>query len=80
MTKEEIINAVLNLNIIEIEDINGYPVFNNSLTIFEGAILSIYSRGVVVTYDNGDGKYMYALTPFEEIKKVTYSKHIKKQK
>ena len=74
MTKEEIINAVLNLDVIEIEDINNYPVFNSSLKIFEGAVLSVCSRGVVVTYENGDGKYMYALTPFKEIKKITYSK------
>ena len=74
MTKEEIINTVLNLDIISIEDIQGYTLFNKNLSIFEGAILSVCSRGVVVTYDNGDRKYMYALTPFEEIKKITYSK------
>lgn len=73
MTKEEIINAVLNLNVTNIEDINGYPLFNNSLLIFESAILSVCSKGVVVIYENA-GEYRYTLTLFEDIKKITYSK------
>lgn len=74
MTKEEIINTVLNLDIISIEDIQGYTLFDKDLTIFEGTILSVCSRGIVIIYNNGDGKYMYALAPFKKIKKITYSK------
>lgn len=73
MTKEEIINAVLNFDIISIESIKGYTVFNNSLAGFEGAIVSVYSRGVVVIYDDGDMAYQRSLTPFEEIKSITYA-------
>ena len=74
MTKEEIINAVLNFDIISIESIKGYTVFNINLAGFEGAVVSVYSRGIIVIYDDGDMAYRYSVTPFEEIKSITYSK------
>lgn len=73
MTKEKIINAVLNLNVTNIESTSGYNIFDSSLIIYEGAILSVCSRGVIVIYENA-AEYRYILIPFEKIKKITYTK------
>lgn len=73
MTKEEIINAVLNFDIIHIEDIRGYEIFDKESTQVEETILSVCSNGVVVTFQDVYKGYAYSLTPFEDIKKITYS-------
>lgn len=72
MTKEEIINAVLNLNVTEIVDEAFYTVFSKSLPLYKDAILSICSKGVIVTYDNGNKTYDFSLTPFDKIRRITY--------
>ena len=74
MTKEEIINAVLNLDIIEIKDIRDYEIFAKGLVETNGAILSVCSNGVVVTFQDPYKGYAYSLTPFEEIKSIIYLK------
>lgn len=74
MTKEEIINAVLNFDIIHIEDTRGYEIFDKELVSSDDAILSVCSNGVVVTFQDPYKGYAYSLTPFEEIKSIIYLK------
>lgn len=71
MTKEEIINAVLNLNIVEIRDINDKIIISNSCVGYGGDIISVCSKGVLVIYNAANFECMYSLTPFEQIKKIT---------
>lgn len=73
MTKEEIINTILNFDIIHIEDIRGYEIFDKESAQVEETILSVCSNGVVVTFQDVYKGYAYSLTPFEEIKSITYA-------
>ena len=73
MTKEEIINAVLNFDVIHIEDTRGYEIFDKESAASDEAILSVCSNGVVVTFLDPYKGYAYSLTPFDDIKSITYS-------
>ena len=72
MTKEEIINAIVNFDIIHIEDIQGYEVFDKESAASDEAILSVCPNGVVVTFLDPYKGYAYSLTPFDDIKSITY--------
>ena len=71
MTKEEIINTVLNFNIEEIRDINDKIIISKSCVGYGGDIISVCSKGVLVIYNAANFECMYSLTPFEQIKNIT---------
>lgn len=74
MTKEKIIDAILNSKIAEIYDVHNYLIYADQCRTHEETILSVCSEGIIVIYDNGDLAYTYALTPFEEIAKIVILK------
>ena len=61
MTKEEIINAVLNLDIVEIYDINDKVIISKSCVGYGGDIISVCSKGVLVIYNAANFECMYSI-------------------
>lgn len=70
MTKEEIINVILNFDIVGICDINDKLIISKSCVGYGEDIISVCSKGVLVIYNAANFECMYSLTPFEQIKKI----------
>lgn len=70
MTKEEIINAVMNLDIVKIYTTDDKLAFSKSYLGYEDAVLSITPKAVMVTYCGGDLEVKHDLIPFDTIKQI----------
>ena len=68
MTKEKIIDAVLNSKVLEIYDKQGVQIIPEET-------ISVCSKGIIVIiYDDENKAYMYSLIPFEKVAKIVISK------
>ena len=74
MTKEIIIDAVLNSKVLEIYDAHNCIVYAAPWISGEVTVLSVCSKGIIVIYNDGNLAYMYSLVPFEKITKIVISK------
>lgn len=74
MTKEKIIDAILNSKVLEIYDTQNYRVYAAPCISREEVILSVCSKGIIVIYDDGNTAYMDSLIPFEKVTKIVISK------
>ena len=74
MTKEKIIDAVLNSKVLEVYDAQNYRVYAAPWISGEVTVLSVCSKGIIVIYDDGNAAYMYSLIPFEKVTKIVISK------
>ena len=74
MTKETIIDAVLNSKVLEVYDAQNCIVYTAPWISGEETVLSVCSKGIIVIYDDGNLAYMYSLIPFEKITKIVISK------
>ena len=73
MTKETIIDAVLNSKILEMYDKQGAQIFQ---TVIPEETISVCSKGIIVIYDGENMSYIDSLIPFEEVAKIVISKKI----
>lgn len=72
MTKEKIIDAVLNSKVLEVYDAQNCRIY---AAPWVNTSLSVCSKGIIVIiYDDGNKSYMYSLIPFEKITKIVISK------
>ena len=74
MTKEKIIDAVLNSKVLEIYNTQNCRVYAAPWISGEVTVLSVCSKGIIVIYDDGNLAYMYSLIPFEKVTKIVISK------
>lgn len=74
MTKEKIIDAVLNLKVLEIYDEHDYRVYAAPWLSGEDTVLSVCSKGIIVIYDGETMSYISSLIPFEKVAKIVISK------
>ena len=74
MTKETIIDAVLNSKVLEVYDAQNYRVYAAPWVRGEETVLSVCSKGIIVIYDDGNMADMYSLIPFEKVTKIVISK------
>ena len=74
MTKETIIDAVLNSKVLEIYNAQNCRVYAAPWISGEVTVLSVCSKGIIVIYNDGNAAYMYSLIPFEKITKIVISK------
>ena len=74
MTKETIIDAVLNSKVLEIYNAQNYRVYAAPWVRGEETLLSVCSKGIIVIYDDENAPYMYYLIPFEKVTKIVISK------
>ena len=72
MTKEEIINIILNFNIIKVCDVKDTILFSTSLVGYKADVLFVCSKGVGIIYNTANQEGMYHIVPFEQIKRITY--------
>ena len=70
MTKEEIINTILNFNIVEIYDVNNTIVFSISRIGYEADVLFICTKGVGIICNTTNQEGIYHIFPFEQIKRL----------
>ena len=71
MTKEKIIDAVLNSKVLEIYDKQNCLIYQ---AIIPEEVITVCSKGIIVIYDDGNSAYMYSLIPFEKVAKIVISK------
>ena len=74
MTKEKIIDAVLNSKVLEIYNAQNYRVYAAPWVSGEVTVLSVCSKGIIVISNDGNTEYMYSLIPFEKVTKIVISK------
>ena len=74
MTKEKIIDAVLNLKVLEIYNTQNCRVYAAPWISGEVTVLSVCSKGIIIIYNDGNTAYMYSLIPFEKVTKIVISK------
>lgn len=74
MTKEKIIDAVLNSKVLEVYNAQNCRVYAAPWVGGEETVLSVCSKGIIVIYDDGITSYMYSLIPFEKVAKIVTSK------
>lgn len=72
MTKEKIIDAVINSKVLKIYDKQDCPIYQTIIP--EETALSVCSKGIIVMYDDGNKTYMYSIIPFEKVAKIVISK------
>ena len=70
MTKEEIVNAVMTLDIIEIYTKDDKLAFSKSRIEYSDAVLSVTPKAIMVTYYGEDMKFACDLIPFNRIKRI----------
>ena len=76
MTKEKIIDAVLNSKVLEVYDAYNCRVYAAPWVSGEEVILSVCSKGIIVIYFEEDRTCYHSLIPFEEVAKIVISKKI----
>lgn len=76
MTKEKIIDTILNSKVLEIYSVKGCRVYAASWIGLENAILSVSSKGIILIYEEKNIKYAHFLIPFEEVAKIVISKKV----
>ena len=74
MTKEKIIDAVLNSKVLEVYDAHNCRVYAAPWVSGEETALYVCSKGIIVIYDDGNTAYIYSLIPFEKVTKIVISK------
>ena len=74
MTKEKIIDAVLNSKVLEVYDVQNYRVYAAPCISGEEVILSVCSKGIIVIYFEEDRTCYHSLIPFEKEAKIVISK------
>lgn len=75
MTKEKIIDAVLNSKVLEIYNAQNCRIYAASWISREEVILSVCSKSIIVIiYDDRNKAYIYSHIPFKEIAKIVILK------
>lgn len=70
MTKEEIVNAVMTLDIIKIYTKNDALIFSKSYIEYKDAVISVTPKAIMITYYRTDFELAYNLIPFDQIKQI----------